>query len=150
MFRFGLITGNDAGKRCPMKAGQYFRQDGACFVTFVDGVAELASLGSQKVDGYAVMPKALNWDKLYYLTQSGDDMLIQNSADAVFRVPAKNAVTAAEAGKQYSLGYTGTIDANSFLQYVVNDGTNVAAAQVIVQDVDEYDIKNQCLKVKLA
>lgn len=150
MYKFGQILGNDAGKRLPVKANQYYRQDGACFVTVVAGVAELVTLGSQVVDGYAVMPKALNWDKPYYQTQAADDLLVVNDADAVFKVPAKNAVTAADAGKRFVLGYSGAADSNTFLQYVVNDGTNAAAPQVIVQDVDLSDIANQCLKVKLA
>lgn len=150
MYKFGQVLGNDAGKRLPVKANQYYRQDGACFVTLVNGVAELVTLPTQHVDGYAVMPKALAWDKLYYLTQASDDLLVVDDADAVFKVPAKNAVTAADAGKRFVLGYAGTAESATFLQHIVNDGTNAAAPQVIVQDVDPSDIANQCLKVKLA
>lgn len=153
MVRFGLLTGNDHGRRVPMKAGQYYRADGSAFVTSVNGVRELATTAAQKIDGYAHAGKLTFWEKPWFLTEAApvnDELLITNDADTVYRVPAKDAVTAADGGRRYCLGYTGTVDTSTFRQYIVNDGSDAATAQVVVQDVDSYDIEHQCLKVKLA
>lgn len=153
MAKFGLLTGNDHGRRVPVKAGQYYAAAGAAFVTAVNGVRELVTTAAQKVDGYAHAGKLTYWEKPWFLTVANpvnDELLITSDADTVYRVPAKNAVTAADGGRRYCLGYTGTVDSSTFLQYVVNDGSDAATAQVVVQDIDDYDVANQCLKVKLA
>lgn len=150
--KYGHIIGDGHGVRHKLTSGQYFNEKGGHFVETdsTSGYASLIDATSEVPLGWADTGKLYGYGTNYFVSVSGSDALVITETDAVYRVPAMSAVTAADIGKRYMIAYTGTGKTSAdFIQKIRNTGTTVSGGKFEVVDVDAEDIANQTLQVRI-
>ena len=150
--KYGHIIGDGHGARHLLTTAEYYNEKGGHFVSDQgSGKMGLIDATSDIIAGWADTGKLVGYASNWFLTVATSEALVMNGKDNVFRIPAMSAVTTADIGKKYNLAYSGTgTTSSNFLQKVRNTGTTVATGAVVeVYDVDQVDIDNQTLQVRL-
>lgn len=146
--KYGHILGDGHGARMALTTTNYFNEKGGHFVYNNSGSAALATSSSSYLIGWAETGKLYGYGANYFVsTSTSDALVIPAGTDDVYRVPAGSAVTTSDRGKKYKITYSGAT--TTLIQQVDNDGTDYQTAQLYVYDVDQDDIDNQTLQVKL-
>jgi hypothetical protein len=148
--KYGHLTGDgNSGRRMALTNGEYFNEKGGHFVKRGSaGAASLATSSSDYLIGWAEVGKLTGYGANYFsAVTTSDAFVIEAGAEDTYRVPAKNAVTAAQIGYRFNVTYTGST--TTLIQQVDNDGTDYATGQLFVVGVDTEDVANQTLQVKL-
>lgn len=148
--KYGHLTGDgNSGRRMALTAGEYFNEKGGHFVARGSGgAASLATSASSYLIGWAEVGKLTGYGSNYFSAVSTSDaFVIEAGAEDTYRVPAKNAVTAAQIGYRFKITTSGST--TTLIQKIDNDGTDYPIGQLLVVDVDTEDIANQTLQVKL-
>lgn len=152
---YGHIKGAGHGSRKNLTAAQYYNQKGGHFVKADDAGPNVVSLITY--DGADVTSRIVGWADVGkgesfsspFVSVATSDALVMSGIDDVFRVPAANSVSNTDMGKLYNLTSTGST--TGFIQQINNTGADTTSTDscVLVTGVDDEDLVNQTLQVKM-
>jgi hypothetical protein len=149
--KYGHLIGDGHGVRRTLTVSEVYAEQGGHLVCDAgSGTVGLVDATSDKIIGWAVVGKLTGWGSNYFTATATSDALVINDADDVFRMPATSAVTTADEGKMYHIAYSGSgVTGTNFIQRVHNTGTTSSTGPLLVVKVNQDDIDNQTMQVKI-
>jgi hypothetical protein len=143
--KYGLISGPRYGSNQELKASEVFSRVGGAFVQMeaATGTVDVAAAADTVIFGWAEVgfgnENSVSGND--YTVASGDTAYVITAKDAVFRIPADATPAKTDIGKACDIVLSGNIQQAD----IGTSSTDV----LVIADVDEYDIANNTVQVRI-